>query len=98
VFGHEQWQNCNANTTTAKATNIDGQKSTSSAGTQRFHNASAINGSIQSGVRVSGFGLQLTEKRGAMDTQEPITLNDQGQVTISSPANTLQLHGDGGLR
>ncbi len=89
--------NCGVDTTTTKTTNVDGNKSSSSARTQRFHNGVPINGTVQPGITVSGFGLQLTEKPGGKKTQEPITMNNQGQVTISNRASALQLQGDGGL-
>ena len=88
---------CNTNTATTKTANIDGRKPSSSARTQRFHNGSAINGTIQPGVTVDGFGLHLVEKPGVKRTEEPITLNNQGQVATSNAVNALQLTGDGGL-
>ena len=87
---------CNTNTATTKTANIDGRKPSSSARTQRFHNGSAINGTIQPGVTVEGFGLHLVEKPGAKRIEEPITLNNQGQVATSNAVNALQLTGDGG--
>ena len=88
--------NCNADTATTKTTDIDGSDPSSSARTQRFHNGSAISGTVQPGVTVGGFGLHLIEKPGAKNTEEPITLNNQGQVTTSNAVNALQLTGDGG--
>ena len=87
---------CNADTITTKTTNIDGARPSSSARTQWFHNGSAITGSIQSGTTLSGFGLQLTEKPGGKNTQEPITVNNQGEVTTGKAVDALQLSGDGG--
>lgn len=88
--------NCDADTTTTKIINVDGSVSSSSARTQRFHNGPAISGSIQPGITIGGFGLELTEKRGGKNAQEPITLNNQGQVTTSENVNALKLSGDGG--
>ncbi len=88
--------NCNADTTSTETINIDGGNPSSSARTQRFHNGAAITGAIQPGVTVSGFGLELTAKPGGKNTQEPITVDDQGQVTTGNNVNALQLSGDGG--
>ena len=42
------------------------------------------------------FGLHLIEKLGSKNTEQPITLNNQGRVTTSNGVNALQLTGDGG--
>ena len=88
--------NCNADTATTQTTDIDGSDPLSSARTQRFHNSSAISSTVQPGVTVGGFGLHLIEKLGSKNTEQPITLNNQGRVTTSNGVNALQLTGDGG--
>ncbi len=85
--------NCAANTTTTHTTNIDGSDPSSSDRTQRFHNGAAISGTVQSGVTVGGFGLQLTEGAAAPLS---ITVNNQGQLTTAGAVNALQIKGNGG--
>src|SRR5215469_16382793 len=53
---------CNADTTTTNTTNTDGGNPISSDREQLFDSGAAIDGSVQSGVTVGGFGLQLTQR------------------------------------
>jgi fibronectin-binding autotransporter adhesin len=84
---------CNADTTTTNTTNLDGINPVSSDRTQLFDNGAAINGTVQSGVTVGGFGLQLTEGAAA---PLPITMNNQGQVTTTQAVDALHIDGNGG--
>jgi uncharacterized protein with beta-barrel porin domain len=86
--------NCNADTTTTDTTNTDGGTVASSNRQQVFNNGAAINATVQSGVTVSGFGLQLTEGSAAAQS---ITMQNRGLVTTGNAVNALQLDGNGGL-
>ena len=85
--------NCNAGTRTTNTTNVDGSNATSSDRQQLFDNGAAIKGRVQSGISLSGFGLELVE--GAA-TPLPIVMRNQGQLTTANSVNALQLNGNGG--
>jgi uncharacterized protein with beta-barrel porin domain len=85
--------NCNAGTITTNTTNVDGSNATSSDRQQLFDNGAAIKGRVQSGISLSGFGLELVE--GAA-TPLPIVMRNQGQLTTANSVNALQLNGNGG--
>ena len=84
---------CTTNTTTTDSSNLDGADSISSARRQRFNNGAAITGAIQSGVTVNGYGIQLDE---AGRSSAPITMNNEGQVSVTKNFNSLELNGSGG--
>ena len=84
---------CNADTTTTNTTNTDGGNQISSDREQLFDNGVALDGSVQSGVTVGGFGLQLTQRSA---TAQSITMQNQGLVTTANAVNALQLDGNGG--
>ena len=85
--------NCNADTVTTNTLNLDGSNPTSSDRIQLFDNGAGIKSSVQSGITVGGFGLELTEKAAS---PLPIVMRNQGQLTTAKAINALQLNGNGG--
>ncbi len=85
--------NCNEDTVTTNSLNFDGSNPTSSDRTQLFQNGVPIKSSVQSGITVGGFGLELTEQAA---TPLPVVMSNQGQVTTAKAFNALQLNGNGG--
>jgi len=85
--------NCNADTITTNSTNLNGTNPISSDEQQRFNNGAAISATVEPGVTVGGFGLELTENAG---TPLPIVMRNQGQLTTANAVNALQLSGNGG--
>ena len=85
--------NCNADTMTTNTTNVDGSNPASSDRIQLFDNGAGIKSSIQSGVSLSGAGLELVE--GAA-TPLPIVMRNQGQLTTDKAVNALRIEGNGG--
>jgi uncharacterized protein with beta-barrel porin domain len=84
---------CNADTTTTNTTNLNGAIPTSSDRQQLFDNGAAINATVQSGVTVGGFGLQLTQ---GASTFQSLTVQNNGTVAVVQPVNALQIDGNGG--
>jgi hypothetical protein len=85
--------NCNAGTITTNTTNVDGSNATSSDRQQLFDNGAAIKGRVQSGISLSGFGLELTANAA---TPLPVVMSNQGQLTTDKPIDALRLNGNGG--
>ena len=85
--------NCSTDTTTTDTTNLNGTESISSDRKQLFNNGAAINGTVQSGVTIGGFGLRLSEEAAA---PRPINIQNQGLVTTAQAVNALQFLGNGG--
>ena len=86
---------CNANTATTNTTNTNGATAASSDRIQEFNNGSNITGTIQAGVTVSDFGLNLLlSNAGGNNT---ISVTNSGAVTTNQNVNALQLNGNGGL-
>jgi hypothetical protein len=80
--------NCNADTVTTNTVNRSGSNPTSSDRVQLFDNGAGIKGSVQSGVTLSGFGLQLTE---SATTPLPLVMNNQGHLTTAEAVNASNL-------
>jgi uncharacterized protein with beta-barrel porin domain len=84
--------NCDANTTTTETTNQNGTQSASSDRQQFFDKKNALIGTVQPGVTVDGFGLELTQGAAA---HLPVTMDNEGLVTAAQ-VRAVTLEGNGG--